>query len=438
MVAMFVDAVKKSSFLKHNAIFFLGSVAVGVLNYAYYPVLGRLLDPAAFGEVQVLVSLFLQFTIFLNVLSLITVNIVVNHKDPATSHRIIFELEKLAAYCTAGLLVLSIIAGEFLRSALHFNSTLPFIALALAMLASIPLTFRSSYARGQKRFGIASVSQLIGAATKVIFSAGLVVFGLGVTGAIGGIIIAQLIAFFYAARWATRLGFARPKDTHYGTLPDLKLVLPEIKYAGTVFGGLLAVTMLMSVDIIVVKYYFDAHTAGLYAGVATVARTVFFLAAPIAQVLVPLVKIGQPMRQNQRLLFKSLTLTVVVCGGLLAACALAPDLIIGLLMGVEYITYSPLLLPLMTAIFALSIINLVFMYYLALRKKTITLIGIIGLVVSLALMLLGHDSLHAIVHSMLLGSILTLLATGIYVLVDLKRGVRHAEQNNFDRRSNLQ
>jgi O-antigen/teichoic acid export membrane protein len=433
-----VETLKRSDFLKHNAVFFFGSVLVGALNYLYYPILGRLMEPALFGEIQVVISLFLQFTIFLNVLSMVTVNIVVNHTNKQKAHRIIFELEKLTAYGAVGILILSIIGGEFLRSSLHFESMLPFVALALAMLTSVPLTFRSAYARGKKRFGIASMSQLIGAAVKIAFSSALVILGLGVTGAVLGIVAAQFVAFLYAARYAARLGFSRGSGTHYGTLPDLKLVLSELKYAGAALVGLLAITLLMSVDIIVVKYYFDAHTAGLYAGIATVARIVFFLAVPISQVLMPMVKINQSAHKNRQLFLKSLTLTILICGPAVAVCAAMPTLVVRLLMGVEYITYSSLLPPLMLAIFIISIVNLVFMYYLALRRKMIMLVGIIGFATLLGLMILWHDSLHAIVHSMLVGSIFTLGTTGIYVLVNLKRGHRNAQQNNINRDTDLQ
>lgn len=395
------------------------------------------MTPASFGEIQVLISLFLQFTIFLNVLSMITVNITVNHTNPQKAHRIIFELEKLATYAAAILLALSIIGGEFLRQQLHFDSALPFTALALALLVSIPLTFRSAYARGQKRFGIASMSQLIGAAVKIAFSSALVIFGLGVTGAILGIVVAQFIAFLYAARYAARIGFARPADTHYGTLPDVKLVLPELKYASAVLGGLLAITLMMSIDIIVAKYYFDAHTAGLYAGVATVARIVFFLATPIAQVLMPLVKMDQSPHQNRQLFLKSLGLTVLICGAALIVCAVQPEFVMRFLMGVEYITYASLLPPLMLAVFIISIVNLIFMYYLALRKKMVTVIGIIGFATCLGLMLMWHENLHAIVSSMLVGSIFTLGLTGVYVVANLKRGGRNAKQNDLNRHSNL-
>lgn len=432
-----IRKLKQSSFLKHNAIFFFGSVAVGVLNYAYYPILGRLMEPAAFGELQVLVSLFLQFTIFLNVLGMITVTITANYSDKQTAHRVIFELEKLAAYLAVGILLLSIVAGEFLRQTLHFESMLPFVALAMAILVSIPLTFRSAYARGQKRFGIASMSQLIGAGVKIVFSVGLVVLGLGVTGAIGGIVIAQFIAFLYAARYAARIGFSRPEDTNYKTKPDIKVVLPELKYAGIVFVGLLSVTLLMSIDVIVVKYYFDAHTAGLYAGIATVARIIFFLVTPIAQVLMPLVKLGQSSKQNRQLLLKSLALTFAVGGPVTLLCAAFPHLLIQVLMGQAYDTYAELLPLLSTTIFIISVINLITMYYLTLRRKVVSFIGIIGIAATLGFMLTWHANLFEIVNSMFWGSVVALVATLTYMATSLKRGVLDGEQNDLNRHSDL-
>jgi O-antigen/teichoic acid export membrane protein len=379
----------------------------------------------------------LQFTIFLNVLSLITVNIVANYKDPQKAHRMIFELEKVAAYVAVGLVAVSIIAGEFLREQLKFDSTLPFVALALAMTASIPLTFRSAYARGQKKFGVASISQLLGAGTKIFFSAMLVVLGLGVTGAIFGIVVAQCIAFLYAARWAARLGFKRPADTHYGTLPDIRLVVPELKYAAVAFVTLLTITLMMSVDVIAAKYFFDAQTAGLYAGIATVGRIVFFLAAPIAQVLMPLVKIDNPPRENRGLLMRSLALTVGVCGVFVVGSVFFSEPIIRILMGVDYITYAAVLPELALAICLISVVNLICMYYLSLRQTMVMVIGIIGIAAMAYFMTLWHDTPQALVRSMLWASIVTLIATGVYVLVNLKRGDRSATKNDIHRNTNL-
>lgn len=65
-------------FLRHNAIYMVGSLSVAALNYLFYPVLGRMLSPADFGEVQALTSLFTQAAIFLTILTYVTVHVTVN------------------------------------------------------------------------------------------------------------------------------------------------------------------------------------------------------------------------------------------------------------------------------------------------------------------------------------------------------------------------
>ena len=85
-----LSLVRSSDFLRHNLVFFVGSFAVSVINYLYYPVLGRLLPTTQFGEVQTLVTLFLQANIFLGVITNVAVNIVANERDEHLRNRIVF------------------------------------------------------------------------------------------------------------------------------------------------------------------------------------------------------------------------------------------------------------------------------------------------------------------------------------------------------------
>ena len=133
-----------SPFLRHNAVYFAGSMAIGLLNYLYYPVLGRLMPPGGFGEAQVLAVLLAQVTIFLNVFGLMTVNIVTNYRDPARRNQLILELERLALTLAGICLVAAALGGGWLQRFFHFDSAWPFIILMLAVLATVPLTTRSA------------------------------------------------------------------------------------------------------------------------------------------------------------------------------------------------------------------------------------------------------------------------------------------------------
>jgi O-antigen/teichoic acid export membrane protein len=419
--------LKQSAFIRHNAIFFFGSVGVGVLNYLYYPVLARLLEPASFGEVQTLVSLFLQLTVFMQVLNMVVVNVVINYKNAEKANRTIFELEKLAVLIAGVLMLLSIIFGPWLKDVLQFQSSTPFIALALAILVSMPLAFRSGFVRAKHRFGATSLSQAIGAGGKIMLSAALVAAGLSTLGATLGIVAAQILALAYAGIIAAQLGFKRPEGARYTYKVDFSAIKSELSYSGAVLVTSLSVMLLMSVDMLAVKYFFPPEEAGLYAGITSVARAIFFFTTSIAFVLLPHVKLTNEPGQNRQLLLKSAGLLFLVGGSALAIFVLYPSLVIKILMGQEYTQLSSLLPWLSLAIFIISFINLLFAYFLALRVKIISLVGIMGFVAALVAIAVHHGSMREVVDSILLGSVITL---GLLALFATLVSVQRKRPNN--------
>src|SRR3989344_8246186 len=138
----FLSAHKRHSLLVHNVIFFFGSLVVGGLNYLYFPVLGRMLSPAFFGEVQTIVSLFLQLYVVFAVLGLLTVTLVTHHTSETQRNKIIMELERLSLFISIGFLALVALASAILQEFFRFESGMPFVILALAVVITVPFTFR--------------------------------------------------------------------------------------------------------------------------------------------------------------------------------------------------------------------------------------------------------------------------------------------------------
>ena len=412
----YLSIFRSNPFLKNNLVFFLGSASVGALNYLYYPVLGRLLNPSAFGEVQTLISLFLQLTILLNVLSLVAVNLIANSKKSA-SVRIVTELQLGALWVSIIVLIVTMLAATSLRDALRFESIWPFVLLALALVASVPFTFQTAYLRGREWFGSVSVANLLVAGGKIIFSVALVLIGFGTSGAIGRLIAAQLIGLVYAISKLKMPVGNVTRSLRARWWPDLKLIMSELKHVGYALVGSLAVMLFMSLDVILVKYFFDAHAAGLYAGVATVARIVFFLTASIAQVLLPAVKMDAPEHANRSLLVKSLLIMSGLSLPVLLACGFAPIIVMGLLMGSQYLEFASLLPLLTLAIFFVSLLNLIISYCLALRRYAPAVIAMAGTVVTYGVILFNHNSLQVIVESLFSGSLIVTLIITAWLIV---------------------
>lgn len=403
----FLSAQKRNSLLMHNIIFFFGSLVVGGLNYLYYPVLGRMLTPAVFGEVQTIVSLFLQLYVVFAVLGLLTVTLVTHHKHELQRNKIIMELERVSLFISIGFLAVVGLASTVLQEFFRFGSGWPFIILALAVVITVPFTFRSSYLRGQRLFGLSSWSLIIGAAGKLVFSVAFVMAGWGTIGAILGIALAQLVSFIYAAWEAQRHGYTESlKDSLFKPL-DLGLVKPELRYAGLVLVCMLVMTLLYSADIVIVKRLFDADMAGLYGGIAAVARIPFFLTASIPQVLMSSVNRNESAQNNRKVLKQSSLLLLLLGGASTAFFCLFPGWTVGVLMGSTYLPYAHLLPPLSLSVFIVSVVNLYVTYYLALRRWRIGLVAIGGAVATSLFIAWRHGSPDELVMSLLMGCIAT-------------------------------
>lgn len=406
----------RKPFIRHNLIYFVGASIVSALNYLYYPILSRLLRPSDFGEVQALVSLFTQAAIFFSVLGMVTVNIVTNAEDDKKRNDLIFELEKLAFYISFAGLLLTVVFAVPLQHFLNFESSIPIIVTYFALLIGVPITFRGSFLRGQKDFMSVSISNILASFAKLVFSAALVYLGFRTVGAIGGLVVAQIITLIYTGIRAKQLGlggFLKSKPT----FPDVRLLAPELKYGLLVLAVSLSTTVTFSIDVIAVKHYFAPHTAGLYAGISTVARIIFYLAGPVVVVMLSFVKIKNSARDNFRILLASLAISMTLGGTALVTFFLIPTQVVKLLIGQQYSQYASLLPSLSLVMMLLSLNSLIYSYFLALRRYAVGFLAPTGIILTILLLNFHHGSLPNIIEALLLSSSVMLLLVPAWLIV---------------------
>ena len=394
---------KNSPFVRHNTVYFIGQFGVAVLNYLYYPALSRLLTKPDFGEVQALVSLFLQANIFLGVLTNVAVNIVANEDDVEKRNRVVYELEQLALIVAAGVLLIALIATPEIKHYLQFKSALPFAILGLSLITGVPLGLRGAYLRGRSSFGHMSITAALGALFKLLTSVVFVWIGWRTSGAIGGLVVAQVISLMYAGYRARQLGYHHPRG-RFLRFPDLTVIRPQLPYTLLVLAVSLITTVLFSVDVIVVKHLFSPTVAGEYAGIATVGRIIYFLTGSIGLVLLSSVRVGKPA-DNRRVLIQSLLLQLGIGGSALIVFVLLPRLVIRLLLGGSYLTFAHLLPLLSLTLFIMATANLLLLYDMALRRYAAAMVALAGAVITVTAIFFHHASVMAVVQSLLVGAI---------------------------------
>ena len=400
------------NFLKNSIIFFCGTMVVSVFNYLYHPILGRMMSVEEFGEVQTLISLFMQLGIIIGIFRIIVVNIVSNQEGEAIfakqklfngTKEIILILERIALYFALAMSAIVIILSPWLKSFFHFNSFYPFISLAIILIISVPITFREAILQGMHNFKALSLNGIIVSSGRLVFAILLVYIGWSSFGAISAIIIAQSIALLYlASKTKHLLDFKKQKIKIDGRIKK------ELKYGLLILASTLSVTFLYTADIIIIKHYFPNDTAGIYSGMAVIARIIFFITGSVVGVLLPSIKIKDGNGENNKILRKAIILIMILGGTVLIAFSLFPEFAINLLIGDRYLDYAHLLPRMGLILFLVSIINLLSNYLLALRNYYLAFVSVIGISAISIISIFRHETLIQIINNFLFGSIFIL------------------------------
>lgn len=388
-------------------------MVVAFLNYVFHPVLGRLLSPSDFGDVQALISLIAQSAIIFGAFSMVAVNITTNIENPDERDAIISQLQKIAFWIIGIVFIFLLLSISELKSFFNFSSIYPLVGLAIILPISALTTFRNAYLQGSSNFTKLSISGIISSLGRLIFVIGLVLLGFGVFGATLGIILANIAVLVY-------LFYQTRKSLHLNTKSNLHIlekgsINKELKYGVLVFFATGLITLYYTSDVLIVKHYFNAVDAGLYSGISAIAKILFFAIGPSSVVLLSSVKMKQTFKENSLNLKKSFIISLLVGGAGLFTFYLFNDIIIRLMIGAKYASFAYLLPKVGLVMLLTSIANIFIYYFLALRRFSVIIISLVGVVFMGLILLRGHSSVNAILNNLLISLIIIIISlTVIY------------------------
>lgn len=410
---------KQSDFLRNNTVYFIGTLTIAMFNYLYYPVLSRLVSVVDFGEIQSTISIFMQLGILLTAFGYVTTNIINNSKKKSEEYGLIASLERRVLAVSLILFVCLVVASVVFQDSFKFQSVVPLVLVGLLIIVNIPSTSRTYILQGQQKFFNVSIAGIIFALGKLILTVGLVyVLTNDVVASILAYIVAQLLNLWYVShnvggKYPLSVVFKQPKV-------DKTKLNRELRYGLVVLVALSLISLLYITDTVVARLFFDPETLGLYSGISSVARIVFFVTASIAGVLIASVKVEDSRIENQKTLSKSLVLVALVGGAVTLLFMLFPDFSVRLLVGGAYVEYAKWLPALSIMMFLASINNLLVSYCLAIRDNRVIVSVIIG-VVTLALGLAIFDgSISGLIGSYVVANLMVVVV--LLIQLNLSKG----------------
>ena len=388
---------------------FMGSaLLVNGGNYLYNLALGRILGPEAFAEAALLITLLLVLSFVGMTFQLVTAKFAVLFSEEDYAH---FQNTIYSYALTFGLVIGTMVVyfAPELQTLFRTQNTGMFTIFGIG----IPIYFLMSVNRGKfqgfQDFGRLSFtyqtemwSRLAITITLLVLlpfePSILVALGIGISFLFGLIPIDMRGVKVY-----TKNKLSKEKSKKV------------IQFIGLTAGYELTQIIINNSDILLVKHYFDALDAGLYASLALIGRVVYFVAWMFVMLLLPKVvqrhKDGEP---TVPVLSKYIGLIGLLSFGIVLACYLFPQPIINLLFGEAYLSMGPLLwqYALATSLFAIS--NIFAYYFLSLDHYIpILLSGILG-ISQVLLIIIFHSSLTMIVQIQILVMIALLVAQALY------------------------
>lgn len=361
-------------------------------NYLYNLLLGRILGPEAFAEAALLVTLLLVVSFLGMTFQLASAKFVVLLEGG--------QWRAFLAIVNRWALLLGLLGSVgFVLFADELQQWLSTSSPSVYWLfgAGIPLYFLMSIRRGifqgSGALGNLSLSYQTEMWSRLILTIALLLFlpvSPGMAVAIG-IVVSFIFGFYPAGKDSFVLH-------SHSTLSSSNIK----KVAGFMLltaGYEMTQIIINNFDLILVKHFFDAQSAGLYASITLIGRVVYFATWMFAMLMLPSVvqrkKEGNP---TAPVFFKYLIRVGVLTAAIVAVCLAFPEQIVLVMFGKSYLASSTLLwqYALATALFAIS--NIFAYYFLSIDRYWPVLIsGCIGLM-QCAVIFKVHHSLEIVVQ----------------------------------------
>lgn len=374
--------------LTGGALLLVSSTIVNAGNYAYNLILGRWLGPAAFADASLIVTLFLVITFITVALQTTTAKFAAVYSAaarPEASAELRRWLGRGAWLGGLAILLVFAAGAPLWQRFFHTSSAWPFVLFALGVPFYFALGVERGVLQGQTRFGALSVSFQAEMWARLALGVGLVALGWSVLGAVGGLTLSLVVAWLVSRQGAG----TRPRREALADGERAQIA----RFAGPVVAALAGQILINNSDVLIVKHFFSAGEAGLYAALALIGRIVFFATWSVVTVLFPIVAQRHHQGAAHRyLLYAGLGIVLAISAPIVGATLLFPAPIVGLLFGAEYLAAAPLLggYALATTFYALA--NVVISYRLSLDDGAGSLLALAaGLVQVLALWLLHRD-----------------------------------------------
>ncbi len=390
--------------------FMLSALLVNAGNYGYNLILGRLLGPQQFADAAILITFLLVLSFIAMTFQLSTAKFSVLFEE-SVFYTFIRNVYRYALWIGVALGIGVLLFAEMLQEIFNTQTSYMFSLFGLAVPLYFIMSVNRGVLQGKKRFGKLAITYQTEMLSRLLLTTSLLLVLKIESSIIVAVGIAGSLIFGLFPFTGENISFKKRRDLEVEHKNHVKKF-----FVLTAFYELSQIIINNS-DILLVKHYFEAYDAGLYASLALIGRVVYFVAWMFVMLLLPKVverhKEGQP---TAPVLFTYVLYIGLLALGIVIGCYLFPTLVVQLLFGNAYISIAPLLwkYAMATSLFAIS--NIFAYYFLSLDVYIPVILSAVLGITQVVLIVLFHDNLLQVVLMQIYAMLVLLLVQLIYFI----------------------
>jgi O-antigen/teichoic acid export membrane protein len=379
---------------------------VGATNFIYNIAIARLLGAAQFGHATAIYTLLMLLSSVTLAFQIVCSKFVAKNTDIAAKVSVYQKLHRRSWQVSIVIGVVIVAASSVVTSYLNLPERIYVVLLGLGTAIYIPLGVRRGLMQGVYNFRRLAENYVLEVVVKLVGALLLLHYGLGVTGVIAAVVASMAVAYV-----AGIPGAAFRIPARVGLPPSFD----EGMQATVFFVGQVTINNL---DIILVKHFFPAGMAGIYAAVALVGRVVYMLSWSIVSSMFPVSAGSSQERSGRAVMSTALLLVVLVASLFTMGIWLAPNSLWTMILGSGFNTQSQgsfssllVLYAALTGIYSFSVVIMSYEISRRIGNASWLQLGFSG-AIALGIYLF-HSTLHDVIAVQLALMVLLLVAVSV-------------------------
>lgn len=401
--------------LSGSMIMLVSSGFVGAMNLLYNLAIAHSLGADSFGHASAVYTVLMLLSSVTLSFQLLCSKFVAKNDSLPEKVGIYRYLHRRSWIFGIGISLLLVYSSSVISNYLNLPTRSYIVMLALGTVFYVPLGVRRGMMQGMYDFRHLAFNFVLEVMVKVGGAIFFIASGYGVSGVIAAVVASIIVSYLFAKPY---------RDLDEKSQTSLPAVFGEGLQASVFFIGQVIINNL---DIILVKHFFSATEAGVYAAIALVGRVVYMLSWSVVSGMFPFsAGVRSEERDGRAVLGTALLLVIVIASLFTLGVWLAPRWLWHFLLGPGFplggrSTYTNLLVlyAATTGIYSLSVVLMSYEISRKIGNVSWLQLGFSGAIV-IGIYLLHHTLHDVIAVQLVLMTVLLVLVSIPFFRVQLR------------------